>query len=448
MSKCLSAATASESKAVRFQTLEGWLDWQERLHPRAIDLGLERVREVADRLELRSFECPVITIGGTNGKGSCVALLEAMLTAGGYRVATFTSPHLVRYNERIRLAGRRVTDAELIDVFERIDGARGSSSLTFFEFNTLAALLLFQREPFDAAVLEVGLGGRLDAVNVIDADVAVLSSIGLDHTDWLGATLADIGREKAGIFRADRPAVLGSEAMPTSVIDAAQAVGARLSMPGRDYRYVVSDSRWNWFGRDTAFEDLPLPALAGRQQVGNAATALAALAELHEKLPLSFNQVADGLRRVRLRGRFEVIAGEPEWILDVAHNPDAAEILALNLRDRSGPGASIAIVGVLGDKDAPGVVKPLLSEIDTWIATGLTGPRGVTAAELKRRCGEVAGGWIEATDVNEACERASRLAAPADRIVVFGSFHTVGPAIEWLARPARSAAILARPQFG
>ena len=448
MSTRLSAATASESNAVRFKTLEGWLDWQERLHPRAIDLGLERVREVADRLGLRSFECPVITIGGTNGKGSCIALLEAMLTAGGHRVATFTSPHLVRYHERIRLAGRSVTDAELIDVFERIDGARGGSSLTFFEFNTLAALLLFQREPFDAVVLEVGLGGRLDAVNVIDADVAVLSSVGLDHTDWLGATLADIGREKAGIFRADRPAVLGSEAMPTSVFDAAQAVGARLCVPSRDYRYVVSDSRWDWFGRDTALKDLPLPALAGRQQVRNAATVLAALAELHERLPLSFDQVADGLRQVRLRGRFEVIAGDPEWILDVAHNPDAAELLALNLRDRPVSGASIAIVGVLGDKDAPGVVKPLLPEIDTWIATGLTGARGVTAAELKRRCGAAAGGWIEAADVIEACERASRLAAPADRIVVFGSFHTVGPAIEWLARPARSAAILARPQFG
>lgn len=433
---------------MRFPTLLAWLDWQERLHPRAIDLGLERVREVADRLGVRNFACPVITIAGTNGKGSCVALIDAMLTAGGYRVATFTSPHLVHYNERIRLAGRHTTDAELIDAFERIDRARGDASLTFFEFNTLAALWLCQREAFDAVVLEVGLGGRLDAVNVVDADVAVLSSVALDHMDWLGTTLEDIGREKAGIFRAGRAAVLGSCAMPDSVFEVARALDTRLNIPGRDYRYIVNDSRWEWSGRDSAFVGLPLPALAGQHQVGNAATALAALAELRHRLPLSFEQVAAGLRQVRLRGRFEVIAATPEWILDVAHNPDAASLLALNLRERPRAAATIAIVGILADKDAPGVVAPLLPQVDTWIAVGLGGPRGLTAAELKQRCGALANGWLETKDVVEACERASRLAAPADRIVVFGSFHTVGPAIEWLARPAGSAAILARPQFG
>lgn len=433
---------------MRFPTLQAWLDWQERLHPRAIDLGLERVREVAGKLGVRNFECPVITIGGTNGKGSCVALVDAMLTAGGYRVASFTSPHLIHYNERIRLGGRSTTDAELIDAFERIDRARGDASLTFFEFNTLAALLLCQREPFDAVVLEVGLGGRLDAVNVVDADVAVLSSVGLDHMDWLGTTLEEIGREKAGIFRAGRAAVLGSGVMPDSVSEVARTLGTRLNVPGRDYRYIVNDSRWDWRGRDSAFVGLPYPALAGSHQIGNAATTLAALAELRHRLPLSFEQVAAGLRQVRLRGRFEVIAGNPEWILDVAHNPDAASLLALNLRERPRSAATIAIVGILADKDAPGVVAPLLPQVDTWIAVGLGGPRGLTAAELKQRCGALANGWLETRDVVEACERATRLAAPVDRIVVFGSFHTVGPAIEWLARPAGSAAILARPQFG
>lgn len=433
---------------MRFPTLQAWLDWQERLHPRSIDLGLERVRDVADRLDVRKFECPVITIGGTNGKGSCVALLEAMLTSGGHRVAAFTSPHLVRYTERIRLAGRSATDAELMDAFERIDQARAGSSLTFFEFNTLAALLLFQRDRFDAVVLEVGLGGRLDAVNLIDADVAVLSSVGVDHTDWLGTTLAEIGREKAGIFRAGRPAVLGSDAMPATVVETAQALGALLRVPGRDYCHVVRGSSWDWKGSDARFVGLPLPALAGRQQVANAATVLAALNELRAKLPLSFEQIADGLRQVRLHGRFEVIAGDPEWILDVAHNPDAARLLALNLRDRPRAGATHAIVGILGDKDAPGVITPMLPEVDHWIAVSLPGSRGGTARELKQRCGEIANDWTEATGVVEACELAARIAAPRDRIVVFGSFHTVGPALEWLARPAVSAAILARPQSG
>jgi dihydrofolate synthase/folylpolyglutamate synthase len=433
---------------MRFATLQAWLDWQERLHPRSIDLGLERVCAVAERLGVRKFDCPVITVGGTNGKGSCVALLESLLSAAGHRVATFTSPHLVRYNERIRLAGREVEDAELVDAFERIDHARGDSSLTFFEFNTLAALLLFQQERFGAVLLEVGLGGRLDAVNVVNPDVAVLTSVGLDHRDWLGDTLDEIGREKAGIFRAGRPAILGSGTMPQSVYEVARRMGAQLRVPGADYLYTVSGSDWRWGGRTATFSELPLPALAGRQQVANAATALAALIELEERLPLAFDQVATGLRQVRLRGRFEVIPGNPEWILDVAHNPAAAEILALNLRDRPRAGRTLAIVGILADKDASGVIGPLLPVVDIWIATSLAGDRGATAAELRQRCGDLALGWRETGSVAQACELASALATPADRIVVFGSFHTVGPAIEWLTRFSVSSAILARPQFG
>ena len=433
---------------MRFATLQEWLGWQEQLHPRSIDLGLERVCAVADRLRARTFRCPVITVAGTNGKGSCVALIESVLGAAHYRVATFTSPHLVRYNERIRLAGREVTDGELIEAFERIEQARGDSSLTFFEFNALAALLLFQQEPFDAVVLEVGLGGRLDAVNIIDADVAVLTSVGFDHCDWLGATLEEIGREKAGIFRAGRPAVLGNRSMPRSVFESARAVGAKLRIPGVDYRYAIDGPVWHWEGRGRVVAGLPLPNLPGRQQIENAATALAALAETNERLPLSSEQAVAGLRSAHLRGRFEVVQGNPEWILDVAHNPAASEVLAGNLRDRPRSGRTLAIVGILADKDAAGVVRPLLPEVDIWIATSLPGVRGATAAELKQRCGEAARHWHEAASVAEACEFAMRLAAPADRIVVLGSFHTVGPAIEWLARPSASSAILARPQFG
>jgi dihydrofolate synthase/folylpolyglutamate synthase len=432
---------------MRFTTLQAWLDWQEQLHPRSIDLDLERVCAVADRLQLRRFVSPVITVGGTNGKGSCVALLESLLASPGYRVATFTSPHLIRYNERIRLDGREAADTELIEAFARIDEARADLSLTFFEFNTLAALYLFQRERFDAVVLEVGLGGRLDAVNVVDADVAVLTSVGLDHCDWLGTTLEAIGHEKAGIFRAGRPAILGSSSMPQSVYDAAQAVGAELRVPGVDYRYAHDTSSWCWEGSGLRYDGLPLPALAGRHQIANAATALAALAEVRRSLPVSREQIVAGLEQVRLRGRFEVIEGGPEWILDVAHNPAAVELLAVNLRDRPPSGRTLAIVGILADKDAPGIVAPLLAEVDLWIATSLGGNRGASAAELRRRCGQLARAWHETASVAEACELAASLAEPADRIVVFGSFHTVGPALEWLARRP-SSAILARPQFG
>ncbi len=433
---------------MRFATLQAWLDWQEQLHPRSIDLGLERARSVADRLGVCTFSCPVITIGGTNGKGSCVALLEAALAAGGYRVATFTSPHLVRYNERIHLAGREVDDAKLMNAFERIDEARGATSLTFFEFNALAALLLFQQDRYDAVVLEVGLGGRLDAVNIVDPDAAVLTSVELDHCDWLGTTREEIGHEKAGIFRANRPAILGSSDVPASVHASARAVGAELRVPGVDYSHAVEGAAWRWEGRGQAFAGLPLPAIAGRQQVANAATVLAALGELKDRLPLTFDQLAAGLRNVRLRGRFEVISDRPEWILDVAHNPAAAELLAVNLQDRARAGRTIGIVGILADKNAAGVVKPLLPLVDTWIATSLEGPRGVTAAELKHRCGEPARHWREAGSVTQACELALGLAAPADHVLVCGSFHTVGPAIEWLARRPVSSAILARPQFG
>ena len=444
----MSGCAGRSDGLVRFATLQEWLGWQEQLHPRSIDLDLKRVRSVADRLGLRTPGCPVITVGGTNGKGSCVAFLESLLAAAEYRVGTFTSPHLVRYNERIRLAGREATDGELIGAFGRIDEARGDTSLTFFEFNALAALCLFQQERFDALVLEVGLGGRLDAVNIVDPDVAVLTSVGLDHCNWLGTTLEAIGREKAGIFRAGRPAVLGSRDMPKSVYESARTLGAALRVPGFDYGYALDGALWHWQGREQSLTNLPLPSLAGRQQVANAATALAALAELRARLPLASDQVATGLRQARLHGRFEIVHGNPEWILDVAHNAAAAEVLAQGLRDHPRGGRTLAIVGILADKDAAGVVRPLQPEVDTWIATSLAGARGATAAELKQRVGEGAQGWQEAASVTEACELAMNLAAPADRIVVVGSFHTVGPAIEWLARMPLSSAILARPQFG
>lgn len=400
------------------RTLAEWLTWQETLHPRTIELGLERVRSVAQKLGVHQFSCPVITVGGTNGKGSSVALLESILSAGGYRVGAFTSPHLIHYNERIRITGQLATDEQLVSAFERIDAARGDISLTFFEFNTLAALVLFHEAALDVIVLEVGLGGRLDAVNIIDSDVALLTSVGLDHCDWLGATLEAIGKEKAGIFRKGRMAVLGHRKMPQSVFDSAYAIGA--SVRSADLSLT---------------EGLPKPALEGGQQIFNAAAVLTVLDELRARLPLTREQIAQGLRSVKLQGRFEVIPGKPQWIFDVAHNPEAAAVLAANLKAREHSGRTIAIVGILADKDVPAVVEPLLPLVDVWIAVTLSEPRGTTAAELIERCSVLPeakiGKWKTADSVVEACEFMAKRARPRDRIVVFGSFHTVGPALQW-----------------
>ena len=430
---------------MRFRTLDDWLRWQEGLHPRSIDLGLERVHEVAADLGLGQFKCPVVTVGGTNGKGSCVALLEAMLFAAGYRVGAFMSPHLVRYNERIRVSGRLATDDELIDAFARIDAARGNRSLTFFEFNTLAALQLFQRESLDAVLLEVGLGGRLDAVNIVDADVALLTSVALDHCEWLGNTVEEIGREKAGIFRAGRPAVLGSAAMPQSVFAAAHALGAQLRIPGIDFHFRTATDSWEWADRQWRLHDLPLPALAGQRQPANAAAAIAALSALRSRLPIEAGAIARGLREVRLKGRFEAVPGDPQWILDVAHNLEAAELLATNLRTLPSSGRTLAVVGVLRDKDAAALVAPLLPLVDQWIAAGTSGPRGMSAAELRARSApRLDNHCLEAADIAEACRIARSEARAGDRIVVFGSFQTVGPALEWLERESSPSAILAR----
>ncbi|HZF25450.1 MAG TPA: bifunctional tetrahydrofolate synthase/dihydrofolate synthase [Steroidobacteraceae bacterium] len=430
---------------MRFHTLEDWLRWQETLHPSTIDLGLERVKQVAVDLGLAPFQCPVVTVGGTNGKGSCVALLEAMLTAGGYRVGTFTSPHLVQYNERIRIAGRLATDEELMESFARIEAVRGERSLTFFEFNTLAALLLFEGSSLDAVLLEVGLGGRLDAVNIVDADVALLTSVALDHCEWLGNTVEEIGREKAGIFRAGRPAALGNAVMPRSVFAAAHELGTPLRIPGVDFSFRTQDERWEWADRETQFRDLPLPALAGRQQPANAAAAIAVLQDLRDRLPLDRGAIARGLREVRLRGRFEVLGGDPEWILDVAHNAEAAAALADNLRARAPSGRTLAVVGILKDKDAPALIAPLLPLVDHWIAASTTGPRGQSAAELRKRCApRLDRHCSEAASVAEGCESARAEAQAGDRIVVYGSFQTVGPALEWLEHSLRPSAILAR----
>jgi dihydrofolate synthase/folylpolyglutamate synthase len=415
-------------------SLASWLAQQERSHPNAIDLGLDRVREVARRLDLLTPRHPVITVGGTNGKGSTVAFLDAILRATGLSVGRFTSPHLTRYNERICIDGVEARDEALIESFQRIDRARGELTLTFFEYNTLAALDCFARAPVDVAVLEVGLGGRLDATNILDADVAVVCSIGLDHVDWLGSSLDGIGREKAGIFRAGRPAVLGSAGMPQSVFDAIDALGARAVVPGRNYfarpaTRGSGDDAWDFECGDVTLRALPPPALAGRHQRGNAATALAALASGGFELP--YEPVARALREVRIRGRFQIVPGDIEWVLDVAHNVPAAEGLRDNLATLPAR-RTIAVCGVLGDKDIPGIVATLAPSIDAWVLASLEGPRAVPTASLATHLPGDARVLARSASVVEACRAARDAATPGDRIVVFGSFLTVGPALDFL----------------
>jgi dihydrofolate synthase / folylpolyglutamate synthase len=418
---------------MRPSSLSEWLLWQEKLHPSSIDLGLDRVRRTLERLKWQAPRCPVITVGGTNGKGSTVALIRRMLSASGYRVGTFTSPHLIRYNERITIAEREVSDASLVAAFERIDVARGDDTLTFFEFNTLAALLIFEGADLDAMVLEVGLGGRLDAVNVVDADLAIISSIGLDHCDWLGADIETIAAEKAGIMRRERPVIFGSRKMPNSIELAARQLGSHLQRLGRDFDWEASANIWNWRGRQTSHLELPMPALHGEAQLENASTALAALETLQARLPVSRTAIETGLRTVSLPGRFQVIECGAQWVLDVAHNPDAASTLAENLRASPERRPTIAVCGVLGDKDLPGIIAPLAGSFDGWVAAELQGPRARPidsfADELRKLQINV---LATSPSVPAACERALQLAGKQGRIVVFGSFLTVGPALEWL----------------
>jgi dihydrofolate synthase/folylpolyglutamate synthase len=438
------------------RSLEQWLVHQAQAHPHPIDLGLERLTGALERLEWRQPSVPVITVAGTNGKGSVTAYCAAVLTAAGYRVGTFTSPHLRDYRERIRLHDRLVTADELAWAFERIEtacaanpgaanpGASSSSaapaggaiSLTFFEYNALAAFLIFEAAKLDAWVLEVGMGGRLDAVNVVDATVAVVVSIGLDHQEFLGVTLEAIAREKAGVFRAGRSAVVGSREAPQVLTDIATSIGARVKRLGLEFDYVRATPAWRYRGTSWDLTDLPPPALAGDTQFANAATAIAALEELAARMPVPAAAVALGLRSVRLTGRFQIIAagaGKPTWILDVAHNPHAARVLKENLRALPPAGRTLAVCGILADKDAPAIAAEVRECFDAWWVAPTDGARGTSGAALAERIGaQISAPMAIADGIAAACAGAAAAAGAADRIVIFGSFHTVGPALDWL----------------
>jgi dihydrofolate synthase/folylpolyglutamate synthase len=415
---------------MRFTTLDDWLRWQETLHPRTIELGLERVRTVLRRLQPSAPPFVVITVGGTNGKGSCVALLDAILRAAGYRVGAYVSPHLLRYNERIRVDGVEASDEALCQAFARIDAARGDVSLTYFEFGTLAALERFWQAGVAVAVLEVGLGGRLDAVNAVDADAALVASVALDHTDWLGPDRDSIGYEKAGIYRPGRPAVCADPDPPPRLLKHARAIGARLLRVSHDYDFDRVGATWRWWSGEARFDDLPPLALAGAHQLRNAAAALMTLTSLRDRLPVDAAAIRTGLARARLPGRFQVIPGPVEWILDVAHNPAAAAALADQLRSRACAGRTWAIIGLLADKDADGVIRALADVVDQWHPVTLVGARGRAGADLATRL-RLAGiqAIVPHEDIADACQVARAGADGGDRIVVLGSFHLVAPVL-------------------
>lgn len=408
------------------RTLAEWLEYVERLHPATIEMGLERVARVRDALA-RAFSGPIIIVGGTNGKGSTCAMLEAILRAEGYRVGLYTSPHLLHYNERVRINGVPVEDRRLAEAFAAVESARGDTPLTYFEFGTLAAWYLFTTVPLDVLVLEVGLGGRLDAVNAFDADCSVVTRVSIDHVDYLGADRESIGAEKAGIFRSGKPAICADSDPPRSLLAHAESIGADLQLLGRDFRYEGGRTQWRFIGRGGARPGLAPPALRGGRQLVNASACLAALDALSNRLPISMQAIRLGLATVELPGRFQVLPGRPAVVLDVAHNPDAAATLAANLSDMGFYPETHAVIGMLKDKDIEGVCRAMKGRVSAWFVCELSGARAAPAqmiAEAIRKTG--AGGEVFTFDSpREAFAAARRRASENDRILVFGSFLTV-----------------------
>ena len=425
---------------MKFTDLDSWLSWQETLYPRAIELGLARPRRVYQRLPPLASDTVVITVAGTNGKGSTVAVLESVLGALGVSVASFTSPHLFRYNERIRFDGHPVDDAALMEAFQAVEDARRDTGLTYFEFGTLAALTIIGRRAPDVAVLEVGMGGRLDAVNLIDADIAVITSIALDHQAWLGADREAIGREKAGILRAARPLVLGDRQPPASVLSRAEELGAPMLRLGVDFGHELSGREWCFAGSRRRLPGLPAERFSG-PLLDNASCALEALDRFDPALLEPADRVACGLAAALLPARLQVLDGDPEWIIDLAHNPDGAAVLAAFLRTRPAARRTIAVFGMLADKDIGGVVEAMRDVIDEWIVLGLGGDRGATGGETAAQAAVAGAGMLrEARSVADAIAMARSAAVSGDRIVAFGSFHLAGPVLQCLGVYSAAAA--------
>lgn len=413
-------------------TLQQWLNWQEQFHPKSIDLGLERVAQVWNRLQPEGLNCCIITVGGTNGKGSCVALLESILQAAGFRVGIYTSPHLLRYNERIVVNGISIDDAALCAAFSRINQIRDNVSLTYFEFGTLAALEIFANAHLDVVILEVGLGGRLDAVNIVDADVALVTTVDMDHTEWLGTDRNAIAREKAGIFRQHRPAIIGDVDSPPALLQCASTIGAQILLAGTDFYIQHHGNSWDWYGPNSCITNLPLPSLIGLRQLNNAASVIMALDCLSTILPVTKKALCNGLQTVHLPARLQIISGILTWILDVAHNAQAAHYLAENLANLPHFGRTHAVFACLADKDAANIVRELAAHVDVWHLVQLTGHRSRDVKELAKvvQTETINSLQYSYNSVYAAAVGAMQLAQAGDRILVTGSFVTVAGVLE------------------
>ena len=414
------------------KTLAEWLSWQEKLHLSEIDLGLERIRAVANNLDLLSPSFPIITVAGTNGKGSAVALLESVLYAQGYKIGSYTSPHLIDYNERIKLDTSNLSDDLIINAFEQIDEARGSVSLTYFEFSTLAAVLVFIQQKVDVAILEVGLGGRLDASNLWDTSLAIITSIGIDHVDWLGDDREIIAVEKSGIMRKDVPVICGDLDPPQNIAKEAKRIGAHLHQINNAFSYKKNDdATWLWKDQNKTYT-LPFPALAGEFQLNNAATVVAGLKAINALLPVKQENIEKGLSQVSLIGRLQIIRQKPEWLIDVAHNPHAAKQLAKHLQSNPVKGKTFALFSMLKDKDIVQVISIMNSHIDEWHIVELSGPRSTKMDELKRtisRQSESNKNIIVHENFLNAVESVKTNSNLKDRVVAFGSFLVVSEVI-------------------
>jgi dihydrofolate synthase/folylpolyglutamate synthase len=411
----------------RFSALDDWLAWQEQFHPRPIDLGLERVADVLARLDKQPEKIPTITVAGTNGKGSCVAFLEAIYHAQGYKVGAYTSPHILRYNERIRIDGIPVNSEDICAAFERIDAVRGDTSLSYFEFGTLAALDIFSRASVDVRILEVGLGGRLDAVNIIDADVALVTTISIDHVDWLGHTVDAIGREKAGIFRQGSPAVVGDYQVPGSLFQVAQEKQTQVLQLGNVFDYQKHLQSWDWSSNTLELTSLPLPALQGDHQFRNASAVIMAVTCLQSLLPVSQAAICQGLQRVNLPGRFQLVADDPQILLDVGHNPQAVQTLLEHLQTHFPQVRIHAVFAMMKDKDIPSVLSLMKQRVAEWYLAPLKNPRAANDELLsgyfqQQGIKNVNHGYV---DFAEAFNTARRHVRPGDLILIFGSFFLV-----------------------
>ena len=414
------------------RTLDDWLQYQQQVHTSEIDLGLERIGEVWQRLRVDRPLPFIITVAGTNGKGSSVAYLEAILAAAGYRVGSYTSPHLVRYNERIRINGTETPDVSICAAFERIEEARQAIPLTYFEFGTLAAMLVFEEMAVEVIILEVGLGGRLDAANLFDADAVIITSIGLDHTDWLGDTLDAIAREKAGVMRKGAPAVIAQQDAPAVLADIADQVGATPVQHGKVYKYSVDDESWNWLGRHHRYEQLPMPAIPGEHQLENAAAVIALIDAVKQRLPVEEDSIRVGLKTARLEARFQVVSREPLIVLDVAHNREAAVVLARTLRSHIDGQRWHAVMSMYADKPIEAVADQLGKLITHWHLYALQGSRAASTEEL---AGRIKAGCVDSEitryeGFDAAYESAISAVEEGGGVVIFGSFEVAGEAIE------------------